>query len=111
MIKSRSLMMARLLEERQEEDVVEDTLEQEVTEQEPQEDEGTQVEQTETEVPEKYQGKSTAEIVRMHQEAEKLLVIAFIQDALDEIKEDSIKEAFEILMLETFKNGEQQDAE
>ena len=44
-------------------------------------------------------------------EAEKLLVIAFIQDALDEIKEDSIKEAFEILMLETFKNGEQQDAE
>lgn len=74
MIKSRSLMMARLLEERQEEDVVEDTLGQEhVTEQEPQEDEGTQVEQTETEVPEKYQGKSTAEIVRMHQEAEKLL--------------------------------------
>ena len=75
MIKSRSLMMARLLEERQEEDVVEDTLEQEqeVTEQEPQEDEGTQVEQTEPEVPEKYQGKSTAEIVRMHQEAEKLL--------------------------------------
>ena len=75
MIKSRSLMMARLLEERQEEDVVEDTLEQEVTEQEPQsEDEGTQQEeQTEPEVPEKYQGKSTAEIVRMHQEAEKLL--------------------------------------
>ena len=66
-------MMARLIEERQEEDVVEDTLEQEVTEQEPQEDEGTQVEQTEPEVPEKYQGKSTAEIVRMHQEAEKLL--------------------------------------
>ena len=76
MIKSRSLMMARLLEERPE-DVVEDTLEEQqqeqVTEQEPQEDEGTQVEQTETEVPEKYQGKSTAEIVRMHQEAEKLL--------------------------------------
>ncbi len=75
MIKSRSLMMARLLEERPE-DVVEDTLEQqqEVTEQEPQEDEGTQQEeQTEAEVPEKYQGKSTAEIVRMHQEAEKLL--------------------------------------
>ena len=67
-------MMARLIEERPE-DVVEDTLEQqqEVTEQEPQEDEGTQVEQTEPEVPEKYQGKSTAEIVRMHQEAEKLL--------------------------------------
>jgi len=65
--------MARLLEERPE-DVVEDTLEQEqVTGQEPQEDEGTQVEQTEPEVPEKYQGKSTAEIVRMHQEAEKLL--------------------------------------
>ena len=65
--------MARLIEERQEEDVEVDTLEQEVTEQEPQEDEGTQVEQTEPEVPEKYQGKSTAEIVRMHQEAEKLL--------------------------------------
>ena len=65
--------MARLLEERPE-DVVEDTLEQEqVTEQEPQEYEGTQAEQTEPEVPEKYQGKSTAEIVRMHQEAEKLL--------------------------------------
>ena len=76
MIKSRSLMMARLLEERPE-DVVEDTLEEQqqeqVTEQEPQEDEGTQVEQTETEVPEKYQGKSTAENVRMNQEAEKLL--------------------------------------
>lgn len=68
--------MARLLEERPTEDVVEDTLEkqeEQVTEQEPQEDEGTQVEQTEPEVPEKYQGKSTAEIVRMHQEAEKLL--------------------------------------
>ena len=69
-------MMARLIEERPE-DVVEDTLEEQqqeqVTEQEPQEDEGTHVEQTEPEVPEKYQGKSTAEIVRMHQEAEKLL--------------------------------------
>ena len=66
-------MMARLLEERPEDVAETDTLEQqEVTEQEPQ-DEGTQVEQTETEVPDKYQGKSTAEIVRMHQEAEKLL--------------------------------------
>ena len=76
MIKSRSLMMARIIEERPVEDVENETLkqQQEVTEQEPQEDEGTQVEeQTESEVPEKYQGKSTAEIVRMHQEAEKLL--------------------------------------
>jgi hypothetical protein len=71
MILSRSLIMARLIDERPEQDVETDTLDI----QEPQvEAEGTQQEeQTEPEVPEKYQGKSTAEIVRMHQEAEKLL--------------------------------------
>jgi len=45
----------------------EDTIEQ----QEPQEEET--LKEPEADIPEKYQGKSTAEIVRMHQEAEKLL--------------------------------------
>ena len=69
--------MARILEERT--DVIEDK-EVEVTtdEQETQaEDLSTEAEETnlepEQEVPQKYQGKSTAEIIRMHQEAEKLL--------------------------------------
>lgn len=69
--------MARILEERT--DVIEDK-EVEVTtdEQETQaEDLSTEAEETnlepEPELPQKYQGKSTAEIVRMHQEAEKLL--------------------------------------
>ena len=69
--------MARILEERT--DVIEDK-EVEVTtdEQETQaEDLSTEAEETnlepEREVPQKYQGKSTAEIIRMHQEAEKLL--------------------------------------
>ena len=69
--------MARILEERT--DVIEDR-EVEVTtdEQETQaEDLSTEAEETnlepEREVPQKYQGKSTAEIIRMHQEAEKLL--------------------------------------
>jgi len=60
--------MATLIDERPE-DV---ETEEEVTQ--PQEE--PQVEETpqeEDEIPEKYQGKSTAEIVRMHQEAEKLL--------------------------------------
>lgn len=61
--------MARIIEERTE--VVED---QEVLEEETQEqEEGTNLEQDESELPQKYQGKSTAEIIRMHQEAEKLL--------------------------------------
>ena len=61
--------MARLLDERPED--VEENDNQEVEAQEPQVEETP--EQTETDIPEKYQGKSTAEIVRMHQEAEKLL--------------------------------------
>ena len=66
--------MARLIEERPTEDVEEQDIDnQEVEEQEPQvEPEGT-LEEPETDLPDKYQGKSTAEIVRMHQEAEKLL--------------------------------------
>lgn len=65
--------MARLLEERQEDDnKTYDTLEQAPQEEENLEPEQAQEEQQE-EVPEKYKGKSTAEIVRMHQEAEKLL--------------------------------------
>ncbi len=63
--------MARILEERT--DVIEDretqeTLEEETTLEQEQEQETTE----EPEIPQKYQGKSTAEIVRMHQEAEKL---------------------------------------
>jgi hypothetical protein len=66
-------MMARLIEERLEQDVEEKDIDNQEVEQEPQaEQEGT-LEQTEAEVPEKYKGKSTADIVRMHQEAEKLL--------------------------------------
>ena len=62
--------MARLIEERPTEDVEEkDT---NTLEQEPQVEEET-LEEPEAEIPEKYRGKSTAEIVRMHQEAEKLL--------------------------------------
>jgi len=63
--------MATLIDERPPEDV-ETEQEEEVT----QIQEEPQVEETpqeEDEIPEKYQGKSTAEIVRMHQEAEKLL--------------------------------------
>jgi len=75
MIQSRSLIMARLIDERPEDVEAENTdnlVEQE--EQEPQaEQEEETLEQPETDLPEKYQGKSTAEIVRMHQEAEKLL--------------------------------------
>ena len=65
--------MARIIEERTE--VIEDpeTQETQETEELSPETEETTLEQTETDIPEKYQGKSTAEIVRMHQEAEKLL--------------------------------------
>ena len=64
--------MARLIDERPEQDVETDTLD--IQEPQIEEEEVTQQEeQTEPEVPEKYKGKSTAEIVRMHQEAEKLL--------------------------------------
>ena len=63
--------MARLIDERPEQDVETDTLD--IQEPQIEEEVTQQVEQTEPEVPEKYKGKSTAEIVRMHQEAEKLL--------------------------------------
>ncbi len=65
--------MARIIEERTE--VVEDqeVLEKETQETQQEEEEGTNLEQDESELPQKYQGKSTAEIIRMHQEAEKLL--------------------------------------
>ena len=65
--------MARILEERTE--VTEDpkTQETQETEELSPETEETTLEQEEPELPQKYQGKSTAEIIRMHQEAEKLL--------------------------------------
>lgn len=61
--------MATLIDERLE--TTEKETEQETTTQESQE----QIEETpeQQELPQKYQGKSTAEIIRMHQEAEKLL--------------------------------------
>jgi len=60
--------MATLIDERLEEE--ENTEEQEVSQitEEP-----TQANPQEDDIPDKYKGKSTAEIVRMHQEAEKLL--------------------------------------
>ena len=62
--------MATLIDERQDE--VEINEEEEVVSQVTEE---PQVEETpqEDDIPDKYKGKSTAEIVRMHQEAEKLL--------------------------------------
>ena len=62
--------MATLIDERQEDDL--EINEQEVVSQVTEE---PQVEETpqENDIPDKYKGKSTAEIVRMHQEAEKLL--------------------------------------
>ena len=64
-------MMATLIDERPEDVEEKDINTLEETVQDPQAEETP--EQTEPEVPEKYQGKTTAEIVRMHQEAEKLL--------------------------------------
>ena len=71
--------MATLIDERPENDDNEEItnlneLEQQTKTEEP--EEATQQftsEQAEEEIPEKYKGKSTADIVRMHQEAEKLL--------------------------------------
>ena len=63
--------MATLIDERPEDVEEKDINTLEETVQDPQAEETP--EQTEPEVPEKYQGKTTAEIVRMHQEAEKLL--------------------------------------
>ena len=61
--------MARLIDERLETEVVEEGEEISHLTEEPVVEDTPQVD----EVPEKYKGKSTAEIVRMHQEAEKLL--------------------------------------
>jgi len=67
--------MARIIEERtevtedQETQETQETPEEETTLEQEQEQATTE----EPEIPQKYQGKSTAEIVRMHQEAEKLL--------------------------------------
>lgn len=63
--------MARILEERT--DVIEDREIQETLEEETTLEQEQQETTEEQEVPQKYQGKSTAEIIRMHQEAEKLL--------------------------------------
>ncbi len=63
--------MARIIEERTE--VTEDQETQETPEEETTLEQEQQETTEEQEVPQKYQGKSTAEIVRMHQEAEKLL--------------------------------------
>ena len=63
--------MARILEERT--DVTEDQKTQETPEEETTLEQEQQETTEEPEVPQKYQGKSTAEIIRMHQEAEKLL--------------------------------------
>ena len=61
--------MATLIDERQDEvEINEEEVVSQVTE-EPQVEETSQ----EDDIPDKYKGKSTAEIVRMHQEAEKLL--------------------------------------
>ena len=60
--------MATLIDERPEDVETEEEVSQ--IQEEPQVEETPQ---EEDEIPEKYQGKSTAEIVRMHQEAEKLL--------------------------------------
>jgi len=63
--------MATLIDERPPEDVDNEQEEQEVS----QITEEPEVQETppEDDIPDKYKGKSTAEIVRMHQEAEKLL--------------------------------------
>ena len=66
--------MARIIEERQE--VVDDNEVMDINaepEQEAPEEPTPEPTEQEDDLPEKYRGKSTAEIVRMHQEAEKLL--------------------------------------
>ena len=73
--------MARLIEERPEDVEAKDTTdlftgeveEDTVDQPEPQVEETLEQTETEDDLPEKYKGKSTADIVRMHQEAEKLL--------------------------------------
>ena len=61
--------MATLYDERPEDDEAVDNINEVAEHQEPVEQETPE----EEEIPEKYQGKSVTDIVRMHQEAEKLL--------------------------------------
>lgn len=61
--------MATLIDERPEDEELDTTEVEETFVEEPEEQETP----PEEEIPDKYKGKSTAEIVRMHQEAEKLL--------------------------------------
>lgn len=63
--------MATLIDERLE--TTTEEKEEQITTQESQEQIEETPEQQQQEIPQKYQGKSTAEIIRMHQEAEKLL--------------------------------------
>ena len=63
-------MAAKLIDERPEEDNVDTT---ELDTQEDQFEAQQETTQTEDELPDKYRGKSAAELARMHQEAEKLL--------------------------------------
>ena len=65
-------MAAKLIDERPEEDNVE-TTELETQEQFDQEPQPEVTQETEDDLPDKYRGKSAAELARMHQEAEKLL--------------------------------------
>jgi hypothetical protein len=65
-------MAATIIDERPEEDNV-DTTELEAQEQFEQEPQQEVTQETEEGLPEKYRGKSAAELARMHQEAEKLL--------------------------------------
>ena len=58
--------MARLIDERPEDNQETEVTENEIKQQEPVEDTSV-VLQEEDEIPDKYKGKSTAEIVRMHQ--------------------------------------------
>ncbi len=64
-------MAAKILEERPEEENVETTDINEV--QEAVEEQPTEAPPPEDDLPEKYRGKTAAELARMHQEAEKLL--------------------------------------
>lgn len=61
--------MAKIIEREDEQASTEDVF----AEQEQQQEQETQATQSEPDIPEKYQGKSAQELVRMHQEAEKLL--------------------------------------
>lgn len=67
--------MAILLDEERQEDINEEytSLEENVSEQEEEAEEPTQTPEPEDDIPEKYKGKTAAEIAKMHMEAEKAL--------------------------------------